>query len=709
MLNIFGRAKYKDYEETENMKNSNEDNETNTNNIMDRINIFVDIKKVIYFVCGLLVFLLLSSYFFKSKNNSSNQTPPVTPVTPQIQQNQQPQMSQNLLQIPKMPNQQNQSIQQQNQTIQKEEPKKIDVYQIKKPLDLNMTKYLPFFPKILSEPNTILNEQNNSVVNVSKFFTNKRLYISGKNITYDYIHFIRQNDKDEEKNKQILFPSETFHQNPFSQRMGQLSLKDFYKFCNQKNLELIKDINYTNEPLISVIIPIFLTTANIIKTLRSVQNQSLKNIEIIIVDDVTTNYKDLYNHFFESDPRIRIFTQLKKNSVWRKRIDGFLYSRGKYILHINPNDILADNFVLEDAYYLVSKYSLDTVRFTFSKTRYEKYFDDTLQFGNMNIYPLNHLKIIYGRPDYNVHLFGYGTLWNRLVRANMFTKGLDLVDEYIINSKKNLWEDMWFNDLIDRVSLSNLVVNRLGYIFLYNRTSVIEPNIGFSEERDHTIREFIYFWYFDYILLPRDDNKKSIIKTLINYNRPFNRFCGLPMRIQFLNSPFKIYERLLQLLLDDQFVSDEDKETVKNLVNKYKELMKSHERKKMKEGKKDDKTRHDKTVSKKSDKRKEKGDKKKDSKNVKGKLTKDKKKEMGKSKKQSERKSKELNAKKNITIHDNSTISNETTNKTKDTSTEKVKDELSQHSQNQTKNEETSKTSNITSNETIKEASKSSI
>ena len=169
-----------------------------------------------------------------------------------------------------------------------------------------------------------------------------------------------------------------------------------------------------------------------------------------------------------------------------------------------------------------------------------------------------------------MHEFGYGTIWNRLVRANMFTKGLDLVDEYIINSKKNLWEDMWWNDLIDRVSLSNLVVNRLGYIYLYNRNTTIEPKIRFMNQRDKTIREFIYFWYFDYQLLPKDDNKKNIVKTIIDYNKKDNYFCRLPMRIDFLLSEFDIYERLLLLLINDPYVLVEDKQIINGIYNNYK-------------------------------------------------------------------------------------------------------------------------------------------
>ena len=46
-------------------------------------------------------------------------------------------------------------------------------------------------------------------------------------------------------------------------------------------------------------------------------------------------------------------------------MDGFLYSRGEYVLHFDPGDLYSDNYVLEDSYNLITKYNLDTVRFQF--------------------------------------------------------------------------------------------------------------------------------------------------------------------------------------------------------------------------------------------------------------------------------------------------------------------------------------------------------
>ena len=52
--------------------------------------------------------------------------------------------------------------------------------------------------------------------------------------------------------------------------------------------------------------------------------------------------------------------------VWRTRLDGFLYSRGKYIIHFDAGDLYADPYVLEDAYGLIEKYKLDSVKIMFT-------------------------------------------------------------------------------------------------------------------------------------------------------------------------------------------------------------------------------------------------------------------------------------------------------------------------------------------------------
>ena len=82
----------------------------------------------------------------------------------------------------------------------------------------------------------------------------------------------------------------------------------------------------------------------ILKSIRSIQNQSLKNIEIIIVDDCSTDKSnETYKYLLETDKRIRIFTHLKNMGAWRSRLDAFLYSNAPYVIHFDAGDFYADN------------------------------------------------------------------------------------------------------------------------------------------------------------------------------------------------------------------------------------------------------------------------------------------------------------------------------------------------------------------------------
>ena len=153
-------------------------------------------------------------------------------------------------------------------------------------------------------------------------------------------------------------------------------------------------------------------------TLNSVVSQTLKNIEIIIIDDASTDeIEKIYENLLEKDSRIRLFKHERNMGVWRTRIDDILYSIEKYMLQVDPGDFLADNYILEDLYKLVSNYSLDTLRFTFSKVPYNNDFINNEKFGIKNFYPKKFTKIIYRKPKYNVLIYW---IWNNLKKISKF-------------------------------------------------------------------------------------------------------------------------------------------------------------------------------------------------------------------------------------------------------------------------------------------------
>ena len=235
---------------------------------------------------------------------------------------------------------------------------------------------------------------------INELFNNRQLFINEVNLSNKYIHFIRdktERNDDEEQGKYLkekfLYQNITFNLSYFKNNEEKVNYTKFGKFCVEEKL-INSDETKDYRPIISVIIPSFNKSNVIMKSIRSIQNQSFKNIEIIIVDDHSTDNSRIYfDYLLKTEPRIRIFTHLHNMGVWRSRLDGFLYSRGKYIIHFDACDLYSDPYVLEYAYHLIEKYKLDSIKMMFRLIyNYSNIKNSSIPFPIKN----NYTKIIYG-------------------------------------------------------------------------------------------------------------------------------------------------------------------------------------------------------------------------------------------------------------------------------------------------------------------------
>ena len=366
-------------------------------------------------------------------------------------------------------------------------------------------------------PKTNLKE-NNSSKKLTDIFESRLLYIDDTNLTQEYIHFIRPLNGKKMKHNKYRESKKILYN--LKNRTDKLNYREFIKLCNSERLIYTNVSKLDKNPLISVILPSFNKEKVLMKSIRSIQNQSLKNIEIIIVDDCSSDDSSkYYKYLLETDLRVRVFIHLKNMGVWRSRLDGFLYSKGKYILHFDTGDLFEDNYVLEDLLDVVEQFSLDSVKMQF---RILYNLNDSQNYSIPIHFERNQSEIIYNPniPKYDKQIFKqYTNIWNRLTRNEIYTKGLYLLSSYILNIYKNLWEDMWWNKLANKVSDNFLIINRYGY--LYFKSEIGEGKIKNKTEieRDKTIKEFIHFLYFNYKLWPKRDNKKILINRLRKHNK----------------------------------------------------------------------------------------------------------------------------------------------------------------------------------------------
>ena len=95
-----------------------------------------------------------------------------------------------------------------------------------------------------------------------------------------------------------------------------------------------------NEYLVSVIIPAYNTELYIESMLDCVINQTYKNLEIIIVDDGSTdNTAQIIDNFAEKDARI-VAIHIENNGVSNARNKGIELAHGKKIFFWDSDDII---------------------------------------------------------------------------------------------------------------------------------------------------------------------------------------------------------------------------------------------------------------------------------------------------------------------------------------------------------------------------------
>ena len=94
------------------------------------------------------------------------------------------------------------------------------------------------------------------------------------------------------------------------------------------------------EKLLSVIVPVYNTEEYIRQCIESIQNQSLENIEILLVDDGSTDRSgEICDEYSRLDSRIRVFHQKKQGPI-ASRAFGVAKAQGNYVTFVDSDDFV---------------------------------------------------------------------------------------------------------------------------------------------------------------------------------------------------------------------------------------------------------------------------------------------------------------------------------------------------------------------------------
>ena len=124
-----------------------------------------------------------------------------------------------------------------------------------------------------------------------------------------------------------------------------------------------------SEYLVSIVTPVYNSEKFISETIDSIQNQTYKRWELILVDDCSSdNSYDIISKYIKYDKRIR-YIKLEKNSgAAVSRNTGIKNAKGRFIAFLDSDDIWLPEKLEKQVKYMLDK----KIGFTFTSYRYMK-------------------------------------------------------------------------------------------------------------------------------------------------------------------------------------------------------------------------------------------------------------------------------------------------------------------------------------------------
>lgn len=218
-------------------------------------------------------------------------------------------------------------------------------------------------------------------------------------------------------------------------------------------------------PKISIIVPIFNAQDFLRRSVESCLSQSLKDIEIILVDDKSTDLSlQIAKDFNIKDSRVRICQNPRNLGTFLARANGVKMARGEFILFLDADDYLCEN-ALAIVYDLAVKNRADMVHFGF---RVEPFLVAKSKIHTKILENSNILGQIFVRDFKKSYL----TLWGRIFSANLVRNALkkvNFLDCHLISS-----EDSALFFMLCALAKKSIGTTKILYIYTQNSHSLLK-------------------------------------------------------------------------------------------------------------------------------------------------------------------------------------------------------------------------------------------
>ena len=284
------------------------------------------------------------------------------------------------------------------------------------------------------------------------------------------------------------------------------------------------------ESQISVIIPLYNGGIYLNNSLRSVQNQKFKDIEIIIIDDNSSDDSlKIIQRYIKKDNRIKLIINKENRRILFCKSFGALNSKGKYIIEVDQDDQMLNDEALDILYNESEELQLDLLHF--------KYFygHNITTPPKINIPDKN--RIIESQPklkfnQFKKHIY---LLWGNLIKSDLYKKVIYNLWPIIINYKIIFQEDFLITFFILIYAQKSKAIKNKFYHHFANKRQISNGYLNNPEFYLSIIFAGIIFYDYYIISFPQDFpiilnyikfEKKLLKKAKTLHPSIFNYFFG---------------------------------------------------------------------------------------------------------------------------------------------------------------------------------------
>lgn len=263
-------------------------------------------------------------------------------------------------------------------------------------------------------------------------------------------------------------------------------------------------------PNVSIIVPIFNSENLLISCLNSIKNQTMKNIEVICIDDGSTdNSLNILRDYEKRDARFKVFHQAN-SGAGTARNNGIKHSKGKYILFVDSDDFIEKD-TCERLYGLAEHLNCDLILFDAVRHIENGGCLNLIHFSESNLKDFNNFSFDYEYVKDKVFDGYYGVIWNKFYKSSF------IKENNIYFPKHKIYNDVEFH--IKTLILAKNIAHLPKILYHYNRFGQDSLQTSYVS----TDNAFVFF-----------DVLEGIRDFLIE-NNYFNEF-----RLDFIN--FSIFE-----------------------------------------------------------------------------------------------------------------------------------------------------------------------